>query len=144
MTYEIIITKSIQKQLDNLPNNIQERVYDKISQLAEEPRPDGVVKLKGYDNEYRIRIGDYRLVYEIQDEQLIVLIIQCKHRRDLYKKGSSVHSMQNQSQKTAEGLIYIRHKLQILDIFTKIASLPCSLFPVPCSLFPVPSFRLVI
>ncbi|PPJ63593.1 type II toxin-antitoxin system RelE family toxin [Cuspidothrix issatschenkoi] len=68
MTYEIIITKSIQKQLDNLPNNIQERVYDKISQLAEEPRPDGVVKLKGYDNEYRIRIGDYRLVYEIQDE----------------------------------------------------------------------------
>jgi mRNA interferase RelE/StbE len=86
MTYEIIITKSIQKQLDNLPNNIQERVYDKISQLAEEPRPDGVVKLKGYDNEYRIRIGDYRLVYEIQDEQLIVLLLQCKHRRDVYKK----------------------------------------------------------
>lgn len=82
MIYEIIITKSIQKQLDN----IQERVYDKISQLAEEPRPDGVVKLKGYDNEYRIRIGDYRLVYEIQDEQLIVLLVQCKHRRDVYKK----------------------------------------------------------
>ena len=86
MTYEIIITKSIQKQLDNLPNNIQERVYDKISQLAEEPRPDGVVKLKGYDNEYRIRIGDYRLVYEIRDDQLIVLLVQCKHRRDVYKK----------------------------------------------------------
>ena len=86
MIYEIIITKYIQKQLDNLPNNIQERVYDKISQLAEEPRPDGVVKLKGYDNEYRIRIGDYRLVYEIQDEQLIVLLVQCKHRRDVYKK----------------------------------------------------------
>jgi mRNA interferase RelE/StbE len=86
MTYEIIITKSIQKQLDNLPHNIQERVYEKIAQLAEEPRPDGVVKLKGYDNEYRIRIGDYRLVYEIQDEQLIVLLLQCKHRRDVYKK----------------------------------------------------------
>ena len=86
MTYEIIITKSIQKQLDNLPNNIQERVYEKFSQLAEEPRPDGVVKLKGYDNEYRIRIGDYRLVYEIRDEQLIVLLVQCKHRRDVYKK----------------------------------------------------------
>jgi mRNA interferase RelE/StbE len=42
--------------------------------------------LKGYDNEYRIRIGDYRLVYEIQDEQLIVLLVQCKHRRDVYKK----------------------------------------------------------
>jgi mRNA interferase RelE/StbE len=45
-----------------------------------------VAKLKGYDNEYRIRIGDYRLVYEIQDEKLIVLILQCKHRRDVYKK----------------------------------------------------------
>jgi mRNA interferase RelE/StbE len=86
MTYEIIITKSIQKQLDNLPNNIQERVYEKIAQLAEEPRPDGVIKLKGYDNEYRIRIGDYRLVYEIRDQQLIVLLVQCKHRRDVYKK----------------------------------------------------------
>ena len=86
MIYEIIITKSIQKQLDNLPNNIQERVYEKIAQLAEEPRPDGVVKLKGYDNEYRIRIGDYRLVYEIRDDQLIVLLVQCKHRRDVYKK----------------------------------------------------------
>ena len=86
MTYEIIITKSIQKQLDSLPNNIQERVYEKIAQLAEEPRPDGVVKLKGYDNEYRIRIGDYRLVYEIRDEQLIVLLVQCKHHRDVYKK----------------------------------------------------------
>ncbi|EFA73253.1 type II toxin-antitoxin system RelE/ParE family toxin [Cylindrospermopsis raciborskii LB2897] len=86
MTYKIIITKSIQKQLDNLPSNIQDRVYEKISQLAEEPRPDGVAKLKGYDNEYRIRIGDYRLVYEIQDEKLIVLILQCKHRRDVYKK----------------------------------------------------------
>jgi len=57
MTYEIIITKSIQKQLDNLPNNIQERVYDKISQLAEEPRPDGVVKLKPtfrrYESKFR-------------------------------------------------------------------------------------------
>ncbi|WP_247650168.1 type II toxin-antitoxin system RelE family toxin [Cylindrospermopsis raciborskii] len=42
MTYKIIITKSIQKQLDNLPSNIQDRVYEKISQLAEEPRPDGV------------------------------------------------------------------------------------------------------
>ncbi len=86
MTYKIIITKSIQKQLDNLPSNIQDRVYEKISQLAEEPRPDGVAKLKGYDNEYRIRIGDYRLVHEIQDEKLIVLILQCKHRRDVYKK----------------------------------------------------------
>ncbi|KZL50672.1 addiction module antitoxin [Nodularia spumigena CENA596] len=86
MTYQIIITKSIQKQLDNLPNNLKERVYEKIGQLADEPRPNGVVKLKGYENEYRIRIGDYRLRYEIQDQELIILLIQCKHRREVYKK----------------------------------------------------------
>lgn len=86
MTYQIIITKSIQKQLDNLPNNLKERVYEKIGQLADEPRPNGVVKLKGYENEYRIRIGDYRLRYEIKDEELIILLIQCRHRREVYKK----------------------------------------------------------
>jgi mRNA interferase RelE/StbE len=86
MTYQIIITKSIQKQLDNLPNNLKERVYEKIGQLADEPRPKGVVKLKGYENEYRIRIGDYRLRYEIKDEELIILLIQCRHRREVYKK----------------------------------------------------------
>jgi len=58
MTYAIIITKSIQKDLDNLPNEIKERAYAKISQLSDNPRPDGVTKLKGYDNEYRVRIGD--------------------------------------------------------------------------------------
>jgi len=86
MVYQIILTKSIQKQLDNLPNNIKERIYIKISQLGEEPRPDGVVKLKGFEHEYRIRIGDYRLRYKVEDEQLIILLIQCKHRRDVYKK----------------------------------------------------------
>jgi len=54
-------------------------------QLAENPRPDGVVKLKGADNEYRIRIGDYRVRYEIGDEELIILLLQCKHRKDVYK-----------------------------------------------------------
>jgi len=54
-------------------------------QLAENPRPDGVVKLKGADNEYRIRSGDYRVRYEIGDEELIILLLQCKHRKDVYK-----------------------------------------------------------
>ena len=53
--------------------------------LAENPRPDGVVKLKGADNEYRIRIGDYRGRYEVGDEELIILLLQCKHRKDVYK-----------------------------------------------------------
>lgn len=54
--------------------------------LVDNPRPDGVVKIKGSDSEYRIRIGDYRIVYEVNDEQLIILLIQCRHRREVYRK----------------------------------------------------------
>lgn len=85
MTYTIIVTKSIQRDLDNLPNDIKARIYSKISQLAEDPRPNGVPKLKGYENEYRIRIGDYRVRYEILDKDETVLLLQCKHRREVYK-----------------------------------------------------------
>jgi mRNA interferase RelE/StbE len=71
MTYAVIIPKIVQKQLDALPEDIYERVIDKLQQLAEDPRPSGVVKLKGSDNEYRIRIGDYRVRYEINDGQAV-------------------------------------------------------------------------
>jgi mRNA interferase RelE/StbE len=86
MTYTIITPKSVQKQLDALPDDVYERIAVKIQLLAEEPRPDGVVKMKGSDNEYRIRIGDYRVRYEIDDEDLIILLLQCKHRKDVYRK----------------------------------------------------------
>jgi mRNA interferase RelE/StbE len=85
MTYSIIVSKSIQKELDNLPNEVKERIYAKISQLSDQPRPDGVTKLKGYENEYRVRVGDYRVRYEVLDENKTVLLLQCKHRRDVYK-----------------------------------------------------------
>ncbi len=86
MTYFIITPKAVQKQLDALPNDVYDRIVVKIQQLAEDPRPDGVIKMKGADNEYRIRIGDYRVRYEIDDEELIVLLLQCKHRKDVYRK----------------------------------------------------------
>jgi mRNA interferase RelE/StbE len=72
MSYTVVISKSVQKQIDNLPNDVIERVLEKIQNLASEPRPDGIVKLKGSDNEYRIRIGDYRVRYEIDDETQLV------------------------------------------------------------------------
>ncbi|NMF61754.1 type II toxin-antitoxin system RelE family toxin [Brasilonema octagenarum] len=86
MSYTIIISKSVQKQIDDLPNDVIERVVEKIQNLAEEARPDGVVKLKGSDNEYRIRVGDYRVRYEIDDESQLVQLLQCKHRKDVYRK----------------------------------------------------------
>jgi len=86
MTYTIITPKAVQKQLDALPDDVCDRIAVKIQQLAEDPRPDGVVKMKGSDNEYRIRIGDYRVRYEIDDEDLIILLLQCKHRKDVYRR----------------------------------------------------------
>ncbi len=86
MSYTIITPKTVQKQLDALPNDVFERVAVKIQQLGEDPRPDGVVKMKGTDNEYRIRIGDYRVRYEIDDEDSIGLLLQCKQRKDVYRK----------------------------------------------------------
>ncbi len=85
MTYTIIIPKAVQKQLDALPDDIYDRIAVKVQQLAENPRPDGVVKLKGSENEYRIRIGDYRVRYEIEDEELRILLLQCKHRKEVYR-----------------------------------------------------------
>jgi mRNA interferase RelE/StbE len=87
MTYTIIIPKAVQKQLDALPDDVYERIAAKVQQLAENPRPDGVVKLKGSENEYRIRIGDYRVRYEIEDEELRILLLQCKHRKEVYRGG---------------------------------------------------------
>ena len=86
MTYTIITPKAVQKQLDALPDEVYERIAVKIQQLAEDPRPDGVVKMKGTDNEYRIRVGDYRVRYEIDDKELLILLLQCKHRKDVYRK----------------------------------------------------------
>ncbi|MGI8500275.1 MAG: type II toxin-antitoxin system RelE family toxin [Hassallia sp.] len=87
MSYAIVISKSVQKQIDNLPNDVALRVIEKIQNLASQARPDGIVKLKGSDNEYRIRIGDYRVRYEIDDESQLVQILQCKHRKDVYRKS---------------------------------------------------------
>lgn len=86
MTYTIITPKAVQKQLDAFPDDVY-CIAIKVQELAENPRPDGVVKLKGYENEYRIRIGDYRVRYEIEDQELTILLLQCKHRKDVYRGG---------------------------------------------------------
>jgi mRNA interferase RelE/StbE len=86
MSYTLLISKSVQKQIDNLPSELKERVVEKIQNLASEPRPDGVVKLKGFDNEYRIRVGDYRVRYEVDDTNQIIRLLQCKHRKDVYRQ----------------------------------------------------------
>ncbi|GCA70265.1 toxin RelG [Microcystis aeruginosa NIES-2519] len=85
MDYSIKISKSVQKQIDNLPNPIKSRILEKIKDLSIEPRPSGVVELKNSDYEYRLPVGDYRVRYEIDDPKQAILILQCKHRKDVYR-----------------------------------------------------------
>ena len=72
------------RKLNKLDKNIQKRLKPKILALAEKPRPPGVKKLQGYENTYRIRVGDYRIVYEIHDKVLLILIVEVGHRSDVY------------------------------------------------------------
>ena len=86
MSYQVIVPKPVQKQLDDLPDNIYQRVLRRIVALKDSPRPRDCVKLQNHDHEYRIRIGDYRVRYEVDDAASTVLLLHCKHRKDAYRE----------------------------------------------------------
>lgn len=81
--YQLLIEKQVQKQLEKIPSPDYERIKTTIVELAVNPRPSGYKKLKGRDG-YRIRQGNYRIVYDIQDQILTVLILAAGHRKDIY------------------------------------------------------------
>jgi len=85
MTYRIEFVKQAAKQLKSLSSEEQQKIKIKIDALTNVSRPDGVVKLTGEDNIYRVRVGNYRIIYSIQDEQLLVLVLKIGHRRDVYQ-----------------------------------------------------------
>ena len=82
--YTVYITKTVQKQLAKFPNTVADRLERKMLALEDDPRPSGAVKLTGRDA-YRIRVGDYRFIYDIQDTILTVDILKVAHRKDIYK-----------------------------------------------------------
>jgi mRNA interferase RelE/StbE len=84
MTYTIAVLRRAQKELQRLPRADYERVRDAIRALADEPRPPGCVALTGRDG-WRIRVGNYRVIYEINDTQHLVTMLHVGHRRDVYR-----------------------------------------------------------
>ena len=84
MTYTIAILRRAQRELQRLPHEDYERVRDAIRALAQNPRPTGCLALRGRAG-WRIRIGNYRVVYEINDVQHVVTILHVGHRRDVYR-----------------------------------------------------------
>lgn len=83
--YRITFKARAQKELRKLPQNISERVEKAIDELANNPRPRNSKKLINRDNSWRLRIGNYRVLYEIYDNEIKVLIVRIRHRRDVYE-----------------------------------------------------------
>jgi mRNA interferase RelE/StbE len=83
--YKILIKNSAAKELARLPKKDVQRITSKIKSLSADPRPHGCEKLSAHER-YRIRQGNYRIVYSIEDDQLIIYVIKIAHRSEVYKK----------------------------------------------------------
>ncbi|OGQ04257.1 MAG: plasmid stabilization protein [Deltaproteobacteria bacterium RIFCSPLOWO2_01_FULL_45_74] len=83
--YAVYLEKAAQKDLDKLPKNRFDQIISKIKSLSDNPRPTGCRKITGSQNDWRIRIGDYRVVYEIDDKAKAVRVMRARHRREVYR-----------------------------------------------------------
>lgn len=84
--YQVVISKVAAKELKTLPKETISRLFTKMQSLADDPRPTGCKKLEGYnENIWRVRVGDYRIIYAIDDAVYIVDVRHVGHRRDIYK-----------------------------------------------------------
>ena len=82
--FEITFRPSVAKDVKGIPATDMKRILGRINALAEDPRPPGSIKLSGKEY-YRIRQGDYRIIYEIIEERVVIVVIKIGHRRDVYK-----------------------------------------------------------
>ena len=88
MKYRIEVKISAAKALKKIPKQDQKRISEKIDSLAEKlPNPD-ITKMKGNNPFHKVRVGNYRIIYEIQDDVLLILIVKIGHRKDIYRNLS--------------------------------------------------------
>ena len=88
MSYRIEVTKSVAKTLKKISKTHRKRIVNKIERLAESLPNPNTTKMKGNNPFHKVRVGDYRIVYEIQDEFLLILIVKIGHRKDIYRSLS--------------------------------------------------------
>jgi mRNA interferase RelE/StbE len=86
VAYTIQFKTSAARELRKLPAQVEAQIRPVIDALANDPRPSSVVKMHGYQSTYRVRSGDFRVVYEIHDEVLTVLVVRVANRRDAYRQ----------------------------------------------------------
>ena len=85
MAYQIEVKPSAVEALAKIPQPHRNRIARKIGHLGNNPRPRGAVKLEGKPAFYRVRVGEYRILYDIQDQRLLVLVVRIGNRRDVYR-----------------------------------------------------------
>jgi mRNA interferase RelE/StbE len=85
MAYSLRIRRSAEKEIADIPQKIRSKIIDAIRNLAGQPRPFGCKKLSGEDRAWRIRVGDYRVIYEVDDLELRVDIRVVAHRKEAYR-----------------------------------------------------------
>jgi mRNA interferase RelE/StbE len=83
--YTVFFTPSADKALRRLPETVQRRIVAAVEDLQDNPRPPTSVKLKGEEDLWRIRVGEYRVVYTVRDYELTVLVVRVAHRKDVYR-----------------------------------------------------------
>lgn len=86
MSYTIELSRKAERDFKGFDKALQKRLKTKIDSLAKNPRPSGVKKLEGEEDLYRVRVGDYRIIYQIQDDKLIILVVKIGDRKEVYKK----------------------------------------------------------
>lgn len=86
MEFNVIIPKPVLKFISLLDTKDKSRILSKLQILEKNPKPNGSIKLKGYDNQSRIRVGDYRIRYYVEIEKNEIVILDIAHRKDIYKK----------------------------------------------------------
>ena len=86
-TYAVQLKPSADRRLSKLATDVQRRIVGEMEALGFDPRPAGVVKLSDTENLWRVRVGDYRIVYAIDDRQAIVTVVRVAHRKDVYRGG---------------------------------------------------------
>ena len=85
-SYSLAFKKSVAKDLRSIPSQDVKRILERIDLLVQSPKADGCIKLSGQER-YRVRLGVYRVIYEIQDSELIILVVKIAHRSNVYKSG---------------------------------------------------------
>lgn len=85
-SYRVVLTSSAERELRKLPSNLVTRIVHRLEMLASDPRPAGCKKLQGGDREWRIRVGDYRVVYAIIDTDFLVEVTRIRHRSAVYDR----------------------------------------------------------